>query len=382
MQPSKSLSYYLPRLALAAATTILALLVFSLWWSAIRPEAMRYAALHLSDKERDKIYQEITNQSSALWDVSPEPWVGRLGKKGLVTTYGKEEVRFNNAGMRSSRDFGPKPGGKFRIVCLGDSFVFANAAVEQDRFCDQIEDFYNKEQLRVDGQEIEAYAVGLSGWTMVQEAAYLVHRLSEYQPDVIIVLSVGNDIGSSHGVTGGGMLTERFSPEERQVGSGVFFNNAALQFGVIGNGAISTDLTPEPRARWARGMGFLKRLVDQQQRRGGKILLSALEPSLKSIYFSELFKHYARQMGINAPLLATSFFGFRLPHDSHPDRTGHGILASHYIRMLDRLGWVKSKTLPELYEGLQVQTAQPDPERLKAFRRNYIDSVLRPRLEF
>src|SRR6185436_12440983 len=113
----------------------------------------------------------------------------------------------NNAGMRADHDFAAKPAEVFRIVCLGDSFVFGMGGPSADRFCDQLEAFYREHQVRAAGRSIETYAIGLPSWTLVQETAYLTSRISSYDPDIIIVLSVANDITDNIGVTGVGALT-------------------------------------------------------------------------------------------------------------------------------------------------------------------------------
>ncbi len=149
---------------------------------AARPFLMDYVLLRLSEAERERIYRDTAESIPSFWDIVPDHLVHRLGQRGRTTTYRGAEVSINNAGMRSGRPFGPKPPSVFRIICLGDSFVFGTAGKEEDRFCDQIEDYYAEQGVYIDGKRIEAYAVGLGSWTTVQESVYLSTRLSGSPP--------------------------------------------------------------------------------------------------------------------------------------------------------------------------------------------------------
>src|SRR5262249_13265329 len=142
---------------------------------------------------------------------------------------------------------------------------------------DQLESFYREHHVSAQGQSIEVYSLGLPGWTLVQEATYLATRITSYDPDLIIVLSVANDITDNLGVTGAGTLARSFSPEHRNLGSSVFSNEINFLFGDIGDrSALAWDLSPESRKCWDKAMLRLKRLVEIQQGRGKHILVSVM----------------------------------------------------------------------------------------------------------
>jgi lysophospholipase L1-like esterase len=307
-----------------------------------------------------------------------------LAKRNVTTTHKQAEVKTNNAGMRSSERYSRKRSGIFRVVCLGDSFVFGTAGKEEDRFCDQLEEYYRKNKITVDGKTIETLALGLGSWTTVQETTYLSSRISAYDPDVIIVLTTGNDISDNRGVTGAGAATRLFSPEHRDWGSAVFSNSAGREFGVNGYTALTTDLSSEARHRWEKAMRSLKNLVELQHRREKMILLSVLNSEgCETEYFHELYKYYVQQSEIEAPFLVTSYFRSIetcLPHDGHPNRYGHEILRDHYVHALHSLGWVTfpDSMLPELDRRLFLEfSPEPDFQKLDEFRKAHIDQHLR-----
>ena len=270
--------YYSVRIFLALGVAALCLALASpLALDILRPALLHYLLDNLSDERRLELYESLAARAGQFYDAVPEPGVGRLGKRGVVTRYREAEIRINNAGMRSSSDYRAKPEGIFRIVCLGDSYVFGTGGPEKDRFCDQIGEIYRSRDIRAGGKSIETYALGLDSWTLSQGATYLSNRISAYDPDVILQLSVSNDITPLAGVNGLGMATYEFSPEERHWGSGLFSNQAARYFGERNFSALAWSLSPQSRREWDRAFSGLGRLVKLQQGRGGHVLLSVLD---------------------------------------------------------------------------------------------------------
>jgi hypothetical protein len=384
----KKLSAQLIAAAISLALCFAILYAFRLaLLETLRPFLFDYALMNMSEEDRRALYDEIGKGTLALWDTTPEHLVGKIGRRNRDSVYKKAPIRFNNAGLRSEKPYRPKPEGVFRVVCLGDSMVFGSGGPERDRYCDQIEAFYASKGILVDGKRIETYAIGLPSWTAVQEATYLSSRISDYDPDVILMLSTSNDITDGDGVTGAGTTTHDFSPEHRDWGSAFFSNFSGAPFGVFWPGPLNSDLVPEARARWHKAMSALKHLTELQHRRDRMILHSLMQ--LEHQYISEIYKKFFRESGIDAPLLITSHLpnaeDTSLPHDSHPNRAGHGLYAAHYIHALDRLGWVRvtPDALPELHEELSLDLEHPpDPEKLERLRKEFHRGVLQSSLDF
>jgi hypothetical protein len=177
----------------------------------MRPALLDYMAANLDEQSRNELYEELAKSEGTLWDTVPDVLVGRLAKRQGEFRYKQSVVRTNNAGLRSALPYTLKRPGVFRIVCLGDSMVFGEGGLEEDRFCDQVERFYSEQGIRPDDKRIETYALGLPSWTLLQEARYLSRRLTAYDPDLIVVLTTANDITDSFGVTGKGTLTTKFT---------------------------------------------------------------------------------------------------------------------------------------------------------------------------
>ena len=105
-------------------------------------------------------------------------------------------------------------------------------------------------------------------------------------------------------------------------------------------------------------------------------------------FFSELYTWHFHQAALQAPFLVTSFlpsFDTQLEHDAHPNRLGNSYLAAHYIHALNRLGWVPvpDSDLPHLPEELTLDlNPEPDAERLKRDREEFVANHLRTSLDF
>jgi len=378
----------------AAATVLLVsgLLAGLLWLGRgvllreLEPQLLSLVAASLTDEERAALVAAASEQVTGFWDATPEPLVGRLGRPGAQVRSKGAEVEINGAGLRSRREFERKPPGIYRVVCLGDSFVFGVAGREQDRYCDQLEAFYAEHDVRVEGARIEAWAVGLGSWTAVQSATYLSTRISDYEPDLVLVLTVPNDVTDASGVTGIGTVTSRFAPDRRALGSAVFSNRAGAAFGDATLSALTSDLVPEAVRYWGRAMAALRRLTELQQQRGGRILHGVLDFS--SPYFVEAYKRFYHEARIAAPAIVTNYsFGpeTRLPHDAHPSRIGHGHLMAHYVHVLDALGWIEvpEDVRPPLHPRLSLDTRLPvDHAALAARRREFMEDFVRAELDF
>lgn len=357
-------------------------------------QIVAYVAATLSAKERESIYQKIGESYGGLWDVVSEADVARIARRNAVGVENQAEVRTNNAGMRSSHPYRNKPKGVYRIACLGDSMVLGSGGLEQDRFCDQLEEFYREKGITVDGATLETVALGISSWTLVQEATYLASRLSAYDPDLILLLSVRNDIADNYGVTGTGSTTRAFSPEHRRWGSAFFHNKIGYEFGNPKCcSALQYDLSPESRARWDKAIDRLSRLVDLQRRRGKHTLLSVLDRPRRDgrySWFTEMFRFHIKRAKIDEPLVVVKWplneAGMSLPHDpSHPTRIGHTILRDQYIHVLDRLGWipVPKDDLPLLSSAAPADLrGTSDPASLQRYRQSYVKQYIPEELDF
>lgn len=318
----------------------------------------QYGVRNLSAQQKKEIYALMAKNTPSIWDATPEPLVGRILQRSITKPYMRTELVSNDAGMRSKRPYVPKAPDRFRIICLGDSMVMGTGAEEEDRWGNQIESILLDLGVKVDGKPIEVYSVGVGGWSAINEASYLTHRISSYSPDIVLVMMVANDISDTPGILGIGQATYAFTPEHREYGSGVMSDVWPYHFGFAAQDALPFGMGAESSSRWKKTFAAWKRLETVLERTGGKMVFGVLQsPPL----FLELVKYYFAEAGLNSPMIVTDYFGERLSYDAHPNRTGHGILAAHYLHVLAQLGWipVEATALPPLHPKLSMETRYP-----------------------
>lgn len=369
-----------PLVALSAA--VLRLADPSRW---AEDRLLRFAATRMTAEDRQTLHDRLAATVPGLWTPVPEAEVTYLLQPRTVKVSKGAEVRANGAGLRSRHEFTGKREDRYRIVCLGDSLVMGTGGREEDRWGDQMEAILAAAGVRVDGKPVEVYSVGLDGWTAINEATYLSSRISAYRPDLVLVLTFRNDITDSGGVLGNGLVTYGFSSESRADGSGIMIGSWPNRFGVTRQNLLSAGLGSESRLRWRKTFAAWKRLEDLVAQVGGKMLFSFLQADE---LFGELCRLHHRQAGMRSPVIATDYFGKRLPHDPHPNREGHRVLAAHYLHALSELGWlpVTAEDLPPLDPRLTTKTERPpDAERIavlqaETVRKNLDESIVFDRL--
>src|SRR5262245_2935543 len=343
----------------------------------------RYAARHLTDSQKLEFYAKLAAATPAsVWESVPEPLVGRVLQFNTAKKDLGAELVSNSAGLRSRTPYGPKPAGVFRIVCLGDSMVMGTAGREEDRWGDQIQEILRALDVRIDRKPVEVYSLGIGSWSALNASSYLAHRISSYDPDLVLVMMVDNDLNDVGAVLGIGQVTYRFTSEHRDDGSAVFVDHWPLEFGIGERNLLSSGLGSESVARWRAAFDGWKRLESLVAARGGRMVFGLLRPSE---LFLELVKTHFAKSDLRSPFVVTEYFGERLRHDVHPNRAGHGILAAHYLHVLAALGWmpVDRSRLPPLHDGLTTETKHAaDSGRLASLQADLARSILRERLTF
>jgi len=349
-----------------------------------REAFFRYAATHMSAEQKKEFYALLAqNMSGSIWEAIPEPLVGRVLQMNIKKTSKQAEIVSNAAGMRSKRPYVPKEKNRFRILVLGDSMVMGTGGKEEDRWGDQIEEILHNLGVKVDGKEIEVYSVGIGSWSALHEATYLSHRISDYAPDIVLVMMVRNDMNDNAGVMGIGQATYGFTPEHRQDGSGVLVDYwPRLHFGFVAKNVLAAGMGPESTARWTKAFQAWKRLETLVDQTGGRMVLSVLRSGSP---FLELSKYYYAKSNMKSPFMITEYFDERLPHDPHPNRAGHRILAVHYLHVLAKLGWipVRQADLPPLHPELRTDIDYPaDAEKSIALQKDIAHTILHEEIVF
>jgi hypothetical protein len=106
-----------------------------------------------------------------------------------VRTDTRERRPTNARGYRDLERAIPRPAGRRRAVCLGDSFTWGVGVLFDDTWPQRVERLLARER----GERWEAVNLGEPGLNTVQEAAKLAAEGLAYEPDVVVVAYVLND---------------------------------------------------------------------------------------------------------------------------------------------------------------------------------------------
>ncbi len=98
---------------------------------------------------------------------------------------------FNSAGWRDAERTVEKPPGRFRILGLGDSYLYGQGVRAEDVCLRLVEDRLRAERPDLD---VEAINAGISGMNTAQQLDLLRFRGLSYDPDLVIVHFVPNDV--------------------------------------------------------------------------------------------------------------------------------------------------------------------------------------------
>ncbi len=203
------------RLVLVLVLSCVGLLLTVVYLLATRADAPSAAELMARDPElRDQVASRLSALSSGIYDSHIDPEVGRILQSELVDrSWNDTLVSSNRVGLRERPFVLPKPDHIVRVVLLGDSFVYGYGAAAEDRLGVFLEQWLNERGQHTEAQ-VEVLHLGIPSWNFRAEVAYLTRQLTLLDPDLVIHISVPNDIEDSSSIRGFGGPA-RFSSQFR-----------------------------------------------------------------------------------------------------------------------------------------------------------------------
>lgn len=115
-------------------------------------------------------------------------------KPGVRGTLGARLVHTNSHGMRDREIELRKPENTFRIVGLGDSHMFGTGVAQGQTYLDLLERRLNAAS--ASGHRYETLNFATPGFNTAQEVAMLEHRALEFDPDLVILHFINDDLGA------------------------------------------------------------------------------------------------------------------------------------------------------------------------------------------
>ena len=223
-----------------------------------------------------------------------DPHLGWKLRPGAVDEWLGIRLTINAKGLRGPEVAYRKPESTTRILYLGDSVTFGALVADDARIFSHL---VARRLAASTGRAIEAINAGVDGYSPWQEALFLEREGLRYEPDLVVVTLVWNDLIEEAFLRGARRDVERFQLRrtattrlERMTSrSGLFLlaDRVASALGWRARADASTRLAeglsvpslvrdparPEARDAWRATLGSLDRIVDLCRHSGTRLLL-------------------------------------------------------------------------------------------------------------
>lgn len=220
------------------------------------------------DAVRRGVVEGLVAESAGIWDSFADPDVGRVLQPGLdERESGQIRVSSNSRGVREREWAVPKPAGRFRVVVLGDSFVFGNGVAPEDR----LGSFLEAALAERGDADVEVLSIGMSAWNLAAECAWARRSLSDLEPDLLVHVSVSNDLDDNPGVRGFGSLAH-FGTARRERANGFVTTSHPYTLGVQADSWLEAGLDWESRSRYEAAAADVLELAEAVEAAGGRYL--------------------------------------------------------------------------------------------------------------
>jgi lysophospholipase L1-like esterase len=100
----------------------------------------------------------------------------------------------NAQGVRAPRDFGPKPIGAVRVLCVGDSFTACDQVDYEGTWSAHLEAQLN---LELGAGRVEVVNAGFPGFNTVNEARWIAKFGAAFEPDLVLLAMTPNDLSEN-----------------------------------------------------------------------------------------------------------------------------------------------------------------------------------------
>jgi hypothetical protein len=116
------------------------------------------------------------NDPELEFKLKPDFRGGQIGSEFQVS------VSTNSSGFRDNKQFLKEKGGAYRILGLGDSFIFGWGVEEDQTFLSRLGTLLESQS----GRKVEAFDLGVWGYGTIQEVK-VFEQFRDYKPDLVIL---------------------------------------------------------------------------------------------------------------------------------------------------------------------------------------------------
>lgn len=146
------------------------------------------------DRDLPRIKGPVKGAAVTLGQIirrSRNPKVVYELREHLDVVFGGGRLTTSDRGYRGAEVAGPKPAGVYRIVGIGDSYMFGQGVSDDETYLARLPGLIEG---GISGRPVETVNLAVPGFNTVMEVALLRDRAAEFEPDLILVEIVGNDL--------------------------------------------------------------------------------------------------------------------------------------------------------------------------------------------
>lgn len=278
---------------------------------------------------RDELIAELASHTRGVFDSHPDPDVGyRLLPRLSGVEFKGALLHTNSLGLREDEFALPKREGNVRVVLLGDSFVQGFGVDADDRMGVVLRKWLRAGDPDFAGR-IEVLHVGVGGWNTRNECAFLRRQLSEFAPDLVVQLSVSNDLDDGTGVRGFGGRARFDSRRRDRADSRVYNEFTSELLGEASANYLIHGVDWESQHRFAEARDQVARLADEVEGLGAKYVFAGSWGGLNA----RLRSAFGPELGEERMLYVPSEFSqdrahWVAPNDSHWNERGQELFAT------------------------------------------------------
>ena len=350
-------------------------------------ESLAQVALRDPEFRREVARQMADKEEQGLLDSHPDPDVGRL----LVANAERSGSTSNAIGMRERPFELEKPAGVVRIVLLGDSFVFGLNIPDGDRLGAVLER-HLQQRASAPGLRFECLHFGVNSWNIRAECAFVRRQLDRLQPDLVIQLSVANDLDDVTGVRGFG-AESTFVPAHRERADSLLVDHYAQS--VLGHNTrnfLGRGQDWESRTRFADALAAILELRAAMAGLPGSArhLLVVHWGPLAPAAYANLDAKLEPESVVYLPVeLATDKSVWLTPGDAHWNVKGHAEVAEFLYGTIRGRGllpgvalapWPEAETLAAEWAERGLAYARDNLERMLHFIRDPVAAIDLPEI--
>lgn len=306
---------------------------------------------------REAVLEALVEESGGIFDLHVDADVGRVMQRNLDGHSHREtEVSTNPFGMREETYAIPKPDGLTRVVLLGDSYVFGSGVEAHERFGVHLARTLAARS-GVDPSEVECLHLGVSSWNLLIECAYLRRQLEFLEPDLVVHVTVGNDLNDCVGVRGVG-VPGSVVPRHRERGNAILRTTFPINtYQVREFNHLNTGLDWESRQRFDEARAAVLDLAAAVEAQGGRYQLLVNWGSRNPVFHEHVARHLREDQRLWLTPEAFSDGSMILgPGDSHWSPKGHRRIARLVFGAITARGLLPALTL-EPWDKADVEMA-------------------------